>query len=234
MPVKPQRRQVALIDLGRTEYMQALDFQRRAHARLKAGETGDTLLLTEHFPVITTGRGADWRHLLVSRARLDAERIALVQVERGGDITYHGPGQLVAYPIVDLATMGKDLHVFIHRLEETAVQMLASYGVSAVRRAGAPGLYVGAGKIASLGVFVSRWKTMHGLAINLAPSVNHLRMVQPCGLPDTPYTSVALITGSHPEYAEACARYVSAFAMVFQCTLVRVAAPRPVAASGTQ
>lgn len=215
----PARPSVALIDLGRTRYAAALALQRRLHAARKAGETLDTLLLTEHEPVITTGEGADFRHLLVAPEALAARGIDLVQVERGGDITYHGPGQLVVYPILDLHRYGRDVHRYVRLLEESARRLLVEYGVDAVTRPGAPGLYVDGAKIASVGVFVSRWATMHGLAINLTPDPAHLGLLVPCGLAGVRYTSVALLTGEAPSYADAAARYAAIFADVFGCTV---------------
>src|SRR5579871_360557 len=173
------------VNLGLSAYLEALELQRTLHARRKAGTIGDTLVLTEHAPVITTGRHADFRHLLASSEALSRAGIPCVRCERGGDITYHGPGQLVAYPILDLGGYGRDLHRYISRLEETAITFCAAYGVQAARRPGAPGVYAGDAKIASVGVFVSRWVTMHGLAINLDPDPGHLGLLRPCGLPDT-------------------------------------------------
>ncbi len=210
---------VQCVDLGRSSYLATLSLQRTLLERRKAGEIPDTLLLTEHEPVITTGRNADFRHLLAPAETLAEAGIACVRCERGGDITYHGPGQLVAYPILDLGGFGRDLHRYIRNLEETAIRLCAAYGVAATRRAGAPGAYTEAGKIASIGVFVSRWVTMHGLAINLAPDPAQLALLRPCGLADTPFTSIALCGQPAPSYAEAARRYTSTFAEVFACQL---------------
>jgi lipoate-protein ligase B len=210
---------VHCFNLGRSDYSAARRLQRTLLERRKAGAIPDTLLLTEHEPVITTGRNADFRHLLVPPERLAEAGITCVRCERGGDITYHGPGQLVAYPILDLGGYGRDLHHYIRKLEETAIRLCAAYGVDAERRAGAPGVYVGDGKIASVGVFVSRWVTMHGLAINLAPDPAQLALLRPCGLAETPFTSIALCGRPAPVYAEAARRYSSIFAEVFACEL---------------
>ncbi len=211
---------VRLLDLGRSRYEDALRLQRTLLERRKAGAIPDTLVLTEHEPVITTGQNADFRHLLVPEAELALAGVPLVGCERGGDITYHGPGQLVAYPILDLKSYGRDLHQYIRRLEQTAIDLCTVYGVAARRRPGAPGVYAGDGKIASVGVFVSRWVTMHGLAINLAPDPAQLAWLQPCGLRDTPFTSVAGQTGRVPTHADAAARYATIFADVFGCRLL--------------
>lgn len=217
-----------LLDLGRSDYTAALRLQRALRERRQAGACPDTLLLTEHDPVITTGRNADFRHLLVPERRLAEAGIACVRCERGGDITYHGPGQIVAYPILDLGAYGRDLHGYIRNLEETAIRLCGRYGLAVERRAGAPGVYVGAAKIASVGVFVSRWVTMHGLAINLSPDPAHLALLRPCGLQNTPFTSIALLGRPAPAYAQAVRDYASVFADVFRCELV--AAPESAAA----
>jgi lipoate-protein ligase B len=216
----PQPDAVLLLDLGRTRYGEALQLMRDLHARRKAGVVGDLLLVTEHEPVITTGRGADFRNLLVPAERLAVLGIELARVERGGDITYHGPGQLVAYPILDLHGFGRDVHLFARRLEEAARTMLRRYGVEAERRAGAPGLYVGESKVASIGIFVSRWVTMHGIAINLDIDPAHAALLIPCGLAGVALTSVARLVGAAPAYAEAVTAFAAAFADSFGCRVV--------------
>lgn len=211
---------VELIELGRTRYVEALAFQRHLHARRKAGEAPDTLILTEHRPVLTLGSAADGRHLLVPEAALAARGIDLVQVERGGDITYHGPGQLVAYPVLDLRGFGRDIHLYMRRLEETAIRLLADYGVAGERRPGTPGVWVGPRKIASVGVYISRWVTLHGIAINVAPDLSPFELINPCGLAGMEMTSIARETGRPAPLPAALGRYAQVFAAVFGCRLV--------------
>jgi lipoate-protein ligase B len=220
---------VQLVDLGRTRYAEALVYQRELQARRKAGEAPDTLVLTEHEPVFTLGRFADGNHLLVSEAMLAERGIELVRVERGGDITYHGPGQLVAYPILDLHRFGRDVHRYIRRLEETAIRLLATYAVEGERRPGTPGVWVGARKIASVGVHISRWVTMHGIAINVEPDLAPFELINPCGLVGMEMTSVARVTGRPAPLAQAQERYAAVFAEVFGCSLAggHPGAPRP-------
>ncbi len=210
---------VRLLDLGRSVYCDALAIQREHHAQRKAGMIPDTLIVTEHEPVITTGRGANFRHLLVNSADLNALGIPCIKVERGGDITYHGPGQLVAYPILDLHGYGRDVHAYVRRLEATARLLLRSFGVQCETRAGQPGLYVGTFKLASIGVFVGGWVTMHGVAINLSHTAGHMELLTPCGLKGTTLGSVEMITGMAPTYEEAARRYAKVFQMVFGCRL---------------
>jgi lipoyl(octanoyl) transferase len=211
---------VRLLNLGRALYPHAHARQLELHAARRRGEISDTLMLTEHEPVITTGRGSDFRHLRVDRERLAKLGIDILQVERGGDITYHGPGQLIAYPILDLRGFGRDVHQYVRRLEESAKLFLGRVGVEAGRRAGQPGLYASGGKIASVGVFISGWVTMHGIAINLSLPAEHAGLVRPCGLYGTEYTSVELLTGRVTGVDESGHAYLDAFEQVFGRRLV--------------
>ena len=202
---------LAVICLGRTAYADALAVQREVHERRKAARCGDTLILCEHEPVLTLGRGADTRHILVSDVDLAARGIAVVPVERGGNVTYHGPGQLVAYPILDLTGYGRDIHAYVRALEESAIRLLAGYAVTGERRPGTPGVWAGGHKIASVGVYVSRWVTLHGIAINIDPDLTHFDLIHPCGLAGTRMTSLAALLGRPVPIDEAADRFISAF-----------------------
>lgn len=210
---------VDLVRLGLTRYADALAYQRDLQGRRKAGEAADTLILTEHLPVFTLGRFADGRHLRVSRTEVAARGIDLAPIERGGDITYHGPGQLVAYPVLDLHGFGRDVHAYIRRLEETAIRLLAGYGIAGERRPGTPGVWVDQRKIASVGVHISRWVTMHGIAINIESDLAPFDLIDPCGLVGMEMTSVAHLTGRPAPVTEAIERYAAVFAGVFGCRL---------------
>ena len=201
---------IAVLRLGRTAYVDALALQRELHARRKRGECGDLMLLTEHEPVLTLGRGADRRHILADDARLAALGIEVVPVERGGDVTYHGPGQIVAYPILDLSRYGRDIHRYVRALEEGAIRLLEAYGTRGERRPGTPGVWLGDAKIASVGVFVSRWVTMHGIAVNIAPDLSHFELIHPCGLIGQRMTSLASELGCDVAMDEAERRLISA------------------------
>jgi lipoyl(octanoyl) transferase len=214
-------RTVALVHLGLTRYADALAYQRALHARRRAGEGEDTLILTEHLPVITLGNRADARHLLVPEAELRARGIDLVRVERGGEVTYHGPGQLVAYPVLDLRGLGRDVHRYVRGLEETALRLAAGYGIAAARRLGAPGVWVGARKLASVGVYVSRWVTMHGIAVNVTSDLAPFALINPCGYAGLAMTSIATELGRAVTVEEAAERYARVFAEVFACRLRR-------------
>ena len=170
--------------LGRTPYAEAHALQRQLVEERLAGETGDVLLLTEHDPVVTVGRGADTSEL----GQLD---LPVVAVERGGEATYHGPGQLVVYPILLLPEGRRDLHRYLRDLEQVVIGMLAEVEVEGTRRQGLTGVWVGERKIASIGVAVRRWVTWHGFALNLATDLEAFRAFRPCGLDPEVMTRVA-------------------------------------------
>jgi lipoate-protein ligase B len=199
----------SILRLGRTRYQDALAVQREFHANRKAGLSPDTLILTEHEPVITLGRSGNRRHILAGEDELRRLAIDVVQVERGGDVTYHGPGQLVAYPIIDLGGYARDIRRYVHALEESAVRLLARYGVEGTRRTGTPGVWAGNAKIASVGVFLSRWVTLHGIAINIDPDLSHFDLIEPCGLIGVRMTSLAREVGRSTPLAEVEAPYLT-------------------------
>lgn len=176
-------REAVLVRLGRLAYDAALALQRRLHALRVAGEIPDVLLTVEHDPVFTCGRRARAESFRVDAAGIEAAGIAVRRVERGGDVTYHGPGQLVVYPIFDLRAQGRDVKGHVATLEEAAIRTLAGWGLVATRRDGLPGVWTARGKIASVGVYVRRWVSMHGLALNVAVDAAHFAMIDPCGLP---------------------------------------------------
>ncbi|HEY8492006.1 MAG TPA: lipoyl(octanoyl) transferase LipB [Dehalococcoidia bacterium] len=208
-----------LVDLGRTAYGEALALQRAVHAAREAGALPDTLLLTEHDPVLTLGRGANAANVTAPAGLLRARGIQVVRVERGGDVTYHGPGQLVAYPVLDLRDHGRDVHRYVRGLEEAAIRTLAAYGVAAGRRDGAPGVWVDGAKVAAVGVFVRRWVTMHGIALNVAPDLSPFGLINPCGMPGCPVTSLERLTGAAPPLAEVAGRFAAAFGELFGLAL---------------
>jgi lipoyl(octanoyl) transferase len=173
---------VATLDWGLTRYADAWQRQDALVAQRLAGEIGDTLVFTEHEPVFTVGlrRGAE-NHLVWSDAQLAASGIEVVRTNRGGDITYHGPGQIVGYPIVSLAAR-RDLHAYLRFLEDVLIASLGSLGLAAGRREGKTGLWLGHRKIAALGVAVRRWIAYHGFALNVNPDLGHFGGIVPCGI----------------------------------------------------
>ena len=167
-----------------TDYRQTWGLQLKTHAEVLAGGE-DTVIFTEHKPVITIGKAGGDNHLLVSPERLQELRIDLVHTDRGGDITYHGPGQLVLYPIFDLRRYYLDVHRFLRDLEEVAIRVMAEYGVAGFRVPGRTGVWTEKGKIAAIGVHVKKWVTYHGMAFNVRrEAVTNFSHIVPCGIAD--------------------------------------------------
>lgn len=171
------------LPLGVADYGETLALQRTLHAKRCSDEIGDLVLSVEHNPVFTIGRSGSRNSVLVSEDVLRSSGIEVHEVERGGDITYHGPGQLVVYPILDLRGFGKNIHRFVWSLEEAIIRTLKKTNIEGERRDGFPGVWIGERKIASVGVYVKNWVTRHGLAFNIDVNQDHFRMIRPCGLP---------------------------------------------------
>lgn len=191
-------RPLAVVRLGRQPYGVVHALQHHLVAARQRGEIDDTLLLLEHEPVITLGRRADATHILADAATLERAGIAVVPIERGGDATYHGPGQLVGYPIVDLAALGLGPSDYMHALEDAVIAAMADWGIAGGRRQGQVGVWVGGNKMCAMGVRVSKRVTYHGLALNVDPIMDHWRMIVPCGIRDGFVTSMAAELGSAP------------------------------------
>jgi lipoyl(octanoyl) transferase len=189
----PDKPACGLISLAApVAYHDALRLQYDLLRRRQTGEIGDTLLMLEHAPTITRGRGTEAGDLLTDERALAARGIAVVDVDRGGEITYHAPGQLVGYPILDLNAHGRDLHRYLRSLEETLIHALAEYGLRGERIAGRTGVWVRDAKIAAIGIKVSRWVTMHGFALNIDLDLSPMRRdFIPCGIRDRDVTSLA-------------------------------------------
>lgn len=177
--------------LGATSYREGLAIQDAlVHARA-AGETGDWLLYPDHPPVLTAGRSSGEGSLLVDRATLERLGVELFDVPRGGDVTWHGPGQLVGYPIVGLDLVGRDLHRYLRLLEEAVIRTVGRFGIAAERSKGRTGVWVGERKLASIGVAVRRWVGYHGFALNVCPDLAGFSLIHPCGLKGVQMTSMA-------------------------------------------
>jgi lipoyl(octanoyl) transferase len=185
--------ELSVVGLGRMPYAEALGLQRSLAARRIAGTLAtDVLLLVEHPPVVTLGRGFQPAHLPLPREALAARGVELFEIERGGDVTYHGPGQLVGYPIFDLTDHRADLHWFLRALEQAVITALDHLHVPAARREGYTGVWTpdGERKIASIGIHVKQWVTWHGFALNVSTDLSYFDLIVPCGIPDVVMTSV--------------------------------------------
>ena len=183
---------VETLDWGRTGYEEAYRRQEALVTRRIAGEIGDTLVFTEHEPVFTLGlRAGAENHLVWSAEQLTREGIAVARTNRGGDITYHGPGQIVGYPIVSLATH-QDLHAYLRFLEQVLINGVGALGLAASRREGLTGIWLGTRKVAAIGVAVKRWVASHGFALNVNANLAHFQGIVPCGLSATDGTVTSL------------------------------------------
>lgn len=202
--------------LGLVDYQEALALQGRLQREV-LGRRGDPgyLLLLEHPPVITAGRSADLKDLRVQADRLDDLGVKFVTTNRGGQLTYHGPGQLVGYPVLDLKGYRCDVHWYIRQLEEVLIRVLGGLGVEAGRRAGHTGVWVAGRKVASIGVAIRRWVTTHGFALNVAPEMGRFGLLRPCGLPAEVMTSLKELLGEVPTLRVLAARVAEGFAEVF-------------------
>lgn len=201
--------------LGRVEFVTAWHLQRELASLREERRVEDILLLLEHPPTITLGRRAEVAHVLASRERLEQRGIALHSIDRGGDVTYHGPGQLVGYPIFHLAHHGKDLHRFLRQMEEALIQALAEFGASARRFPPHTGVWVGEKKIAAIGIKVSRWVSTHGFALNVATDLHHFDLIVPCGIRGHGVTSLNQAAGRPVTLMEVVPSVVRAFHALF-------------------
>ena len=219
-------RELTVRRLGRVAYQDALALQARLVAERQAGTIPDTLLLLEHPPVFTLGRNAKAEHVLMPAAALAARGFQLFDTGRGGDVTYHGPGQLVGYPILDLGPDRRDVHRYVRDLERVMIEACAQYGLAATRVAGATGCWVGDAKIGAIGVRIARWITSHGFALNVNVDLAPFALIVPCGIRGKCVTSLGLELGRElplPGVMDVVER-------AFAATFARVLASRPDAA----
>ena len=181
--------------LGTIDYAEAHRLQKELQAKRISGEIDDTVLLLEHPPVLTMGRSAKEQHVLAAPDVLAARGISVHEVGRGGDVTYHGPGQLVAYPIIDLKPDRRDVRKYMWSLEETMIRTSADFGLAATRVEGLNGAWIGDRKVGAVGVRISRWVTMHGLALNANSDLTHFDLIVPCGIQNKTVTSLSAELG---------------------------------------
>lgn len=211
-------RQCELLDLGRLGWLEAFRVQQQFVEERKNGQGSDRFLFVEHPHVVTLGRNAKEQHVLASPEILARSGIALHETDRGGDVTYHGPGQIVGYPILDLREWKRDVHAYVRAVEQFLIDALASFGLAAEREPGATGVWVGGKKVAAIGIHISRWITSHGFALNVDTNLNYFQYIVPCGL-TKPVCSLRSLgcAASHDEVKQAIA---TSFAKVFDYELV--------------
>jgi lipoyl(octanoyl) transferase len=210
------QRSCRIIHAGRVSYQAAWDWQRQLVRDRAAGQCDDTLLLLEHPPTITLGRAANCDHILLAPDELERRGVAVVECDRGGDVTYHAPGQLVGYPILKLRLYGLSPVAYLRQLEEVLICSLAAYNITAERVEGLTGVWVQGQKIAAIGVkFSASGVTSHGFALNVAPDMCGFDQIVPCGLHHHRVTSLAHVLGAAPPMHHVAARVVACFADIF-------------------
>jgi lipoyl(octanoyl) transferase len=209
--------------LGRTPYAEALALQQSLHDSRKRNEISDTLLLLEHPHVITLGRAANRANILVNEQTRTEKKIELFETGRGGDVTYHGPGQLVGYPIISLAPDAQDVRRYVRNIQEVLVRTARDFGVEAEPRGGEHvGVWVGDDKLAAIGIRLSRWVTMHGFAFNITTDLEYFNLIVPCGIQGHGVTSLEKILGTTIEIATVAEIAAKHFGEVFSRKMLDV------------
>ena len=214
------------VDLGLIPYAEAYALQKRIVAARKLGAMEDALLFCEHPHVITQGRNGKREHLLVSESVLHQKGVEFFETSRGGDVTYHGPGQIVAYPILNLGAIRRDVVWYVRMLEEAMIRATAEFGIAAGRETGKTGVWVGEGKssekLAAIGVHISRWVTSHGLAYNVSTDLRNFDLIVPCGIADRKATSLEKLLGRRVELEEVKPKLAKHFGEVFGLELRQI------------
>jgi len=201
--------------LGIVSYEEGLRLQERAVECLRSSEGPEHLLLLEHPHVFTLGRGADANNVLADQHQLQTNSVEVHETGRGGDVTYHGPGQLVGYPIINLKPDRCDVHRYVRDLEEVLIRTIADYGIEGGRIEGLTGVWVGNEKIAAIGVRIARWITSHGFALNVNTDLKFFQMIVPCGITDKGVTSISRVLGREVDLSEVAATAARHFGEVF-------------------
>jgi len=214
-------RELVVYRLDTVPYATACNWQRAAVGRRIESDPTDAIIMLEHPPVVTMSRMADPAHILVSRATLAERGIDVVETDRGGDVTYHGPGQLVAYPIMNLNRYRRDIGWYLRRLEETVIRVLDDFGMAGERIADYTGVWVAGGKVAAIGIAIRRWVTYHGVSVNVTTNMDHFKLITPCGIPDGSVASMSGLLEHEVTVDDVVPRFVGRFAEVFEIDTVR-------------
>jgi lipoate-protein ligase B len=206
--------------LGVMAYDQAHRLQKNLIPKILAGETPEVLLLLEHPPTITIGKSGALDNVLISSSQLAREEIALFFTDRGGDATYHGPGQIVGYPLMDLRKRNRDLHRYVHDLEEVLIRTAMDFSISAHRDQGHRGVWVGKEELAAIGLGVTKWITFHGFALNVTSNLDHFSFINPCGFSDRKATSMSRLLSSNISMEVVTERLLAHFSQIFKVELL--------------
>lgn len=209
---------MGVLVLNQTPYDDAYHLQKTLQLKRIAGEVPDILIVTEHDPVVTLGSSADWDHLLRTDEDYELLGIEIFTTDRGGGVTYHGPGQIVVYPIFKLEGEERDLHRYLRTLEAIVLNLLFQYQLQATTYPGITGVFIENRKIAQIGIRVKEWVTMHGLSFNVYPNLNHFRTIVPCGLHHYEVSSLAGELGYRPDWEQILTQMISLFESTFKRT----------------
>ncbi|WP_003542371.1 lipoyl(octanoyl) transferase LipB [Desulfotomaculum nigrificans] len=204
--------------LGEVDYQESLNMQEKLLQLRQQNKVPDIMLLLQHPPTLTLGTRENRCNIITPEAELQRQGVKIFKINRGGDVTYHGPGQIVGYPIMNLNGYGKSVRGYIHNIEETFIQLLkAEYDITATREDRYHGVWVGDEKITAIGCAVKRWVTMHGFAFNVNTNLNHFKWINPCGITDKGVTSLQKILGQPQDIQKVNHQVVSHFSRVFHC-----------------
>lgn len=215
-------KQVNLLDLGLKSYSEVYKLQAELVEQRIKGTINDTLIFVEHPAVVTIGRGGEDRNLLLDKKSFHERNIEVFSTNRGGDVTYHGPGQLVCYPILNLEGNGKDLHQLVRNYENTIIRMLETFGIMATQIEGLTGVWVGQEKIAAIGVGVKKWVSYHGFAINVNNDLSPFSYIVPCGIKNKGVTSMKQLLKQEVEMDDVQSRILAALTDIFQMNIIEL------------
>jgi len=214
-----------ILNLGLRDYLEIYNLQKNLVNKRIKNEIPDVLILNEHPPVFTIGRKGGKGNILVSKEELKKKGIKIYEINRGGDIIYHGPGQLVGYPIIDLKNKGKDIHLYLHNLEEVIIRLLREYRIQSKRIEGHTGVWVENKKIAAIGIGIKHWVSFHGFCLNVNPNLSYFDMINPCGIKDKGITSIARLTNfkdNKNKSSQLINRFIKHFGEVFSLKMINL------------
>jgi len=207
------------LELGIEGYSEIFSLQESINGARRKGTIPDTVIILEHHPCFTVGRTGGFEHILVSTEVIEEWGIRVYETDRGGDVTYHGPGQVVCYPIIDLSDYGRDAHVYVRKMEELLIRTLASFGIVADRKVRYPGVWVGPAKIGAVGIGIRNWVTMHGVSLNVYPDMRPFSLIVPCGISTLGVTSMKKLLGYKVEITEVRQEIRKQFSGIFDIEL---------------
>jgi len=210
---------VILVNAGKLKYADAWQLQKKMFNHVSENKDVHYFLVTEHPPVITIGKNGGHENLLITRKDLDNKKIELYEIDRGGDITFHGPGQIVGYPILNLTNFKKDVHWYLRKLEEIIIKTLAVFGYVGEQHSGLTGVWIGSKKICAIGVKITRWITMHGFALNISTDLDYFQFIVPCGINDKGITSLSELNGTIFSFEDVYPVLLESFQSVFNCKM---------------